>query len=850
MNGMRNTKRIAILFAGLLLLAGASPAYYHFIRYTNRYSPYTPIPEKFNLDALPGRTLQVFLNDQAPAQMAPLDSFAGVASQVRLAVETWNNIGTSDLRVVYGGLMTPGTAHNTPGVEVVFDEVPPGLVAMGGPTAWGDAATTSSSSFVPIMRSMVIVRNDLTQKPSYSEGFFTTMVHELGHALGLQHSLTSATMSTDYTRATTRGRALATDDMVALSLLYPARNFLTSTGSIVGRVTMNDAGVHLASVVALPPNGSPVSALTNPDGTYRIDGLPAGPYYIYVHPLPPTELASNGIRLPVDVDGQSVAASGAFVTQFYPGTRDARQATALSVNAGATVSDVNFTVFSRSAVALYGVTTYSYPGQTAAKPAFLSESMMLGGKRNFLVAGGAGLVSNAAPVAGLNVSVLGDAALVPEGGLSAYSSDTRYLRVNFQYGMVPTEGARHLIFSIPTDVYVLPLGLTLTGKMPPSITSVTPAVEGDNQRVAVLAGTNLSATTSVYFNGVRASLVRFNEETSELVVAVPPAPGGHQAIVTAINTDAQSSLFLQASSPATYTYDAAEAPAITVNPPVLPAGSEAMIEINGFGTHFQAGQTALGFGSSDVFVRRMWVISPTRILANVAVAGNAAVAQTEVSVTTGIEIASLPYGFLIQAADSSVPVVSPTVLNAATGQALVCAGCTQTLTLANYSTMAALAGATITVGDKPATVLATNDGLVTFQTPADLPLGPAVLRFQSGSLSAQPIVVMIEPVPPVVRSLGDRASVAPGDTVIMTAAHLDDTGAEILPSRLSVTVGGVTHPAIAVSAVAGEAGVFQLQFVLSANVAAGAQVPLTLTFDGRISAPVTIAVRAKQTEDQ
>jgi uncharacterized protein (TIGR03437 family) len=847
---MRKTRRIVTLILGLLLLAAASPAYYHFIHYTSRFSPYTPIPEKFNLDALPGRVLQVFVSDQGPVQLAAMDTFEAVASQIHLATSTWNNVGTSDLRVAYAGLFTPGTSRNAPGVEIVFEEVPPGLVAMGGPTVWGETVNGASGSYVTINRSMVIVRNDLSQKPSYSEGFFTTMVHELGHALGLQHSLTSATMSTDYTRATTRGRSLATDDMVAISLLYPARDFLSSTGSISGRVSTGGEGVHLASVVALPPNGTPVSALTNPDGSYRIDGLPVGPYYVYVHPLPPTELASNGIRLPVDADGQPVAAASAFVSQFYPGTRDAQQASAMSVNAGMTIEGVDFAVERRSYVPLYAVTTYSYPGQTAAKPAFLSDSMMTGGTRNFLVAGGAGLISDGQPAAGLSVSVLGGALMIPSGGVKAYSVDTRYLRVDFQYGMIPSEGARHLVFSIPGDMYVLPSGVTLTGKLPPSITSVATGLQSDGTRVVKLGGTNLSASTSIFFDGVRVPILGVDETTKELLVAAPPASGDYRAIVTALNTDAQSSLFLQANAPATYTYDAAQAASFTVSPAALPAGTEAMVEITGIGTNFQEGQTVVGFGSPDVFVRRLWVLSPTRILANVAVSANAAVALTQVSVTSGLQIASLPYGFQIQAADSSAPIVSPTVVNVATGQALVCAGCAEAVAIANFSAMAGLSGFNITIGDKPATVISANEAQVTIQVPADLPLGPAVLRLHVGAMAAQPIVIMIEPHPPAIMSVGEKPFVTTGDMVTVTASGLGDSNAEILTSRVSLSVGGVQHPAVAVTSVAAQPGVYQVQFVLSSSVAPGAQVPLTLTFDGRISPVVPIVVQAKQTENQ
>ena len=61
---MRRTSRVVALAVGLMIMAAVSPAYYHFIHYTGRSTPYAPIPEKFNLDSLPGHTLQVFVSDQ------------------------------------------------------------------------------------------------------------------------------------------------------------------------------------------------------------------------------------------------------------------------------------------------------------------------------------------------------------------------------------------------------------------------------------------------------------------------------------------------------------------------------------------------------------------------------------------------------------------------------------------------------------------------------------------------------------------------------------------------------------------------------------------------------------------
>lgn len=810
-----------------------APAYYFYVQFAST-SNFTPLPAKFDVNALRNKTVYYFVSDNGPSQMAPGDSFPALLSEIRLAAKAWNDVQSSDLRIAFGGLTSAGTAQNSPGIDVVFDDdIPPGVVALAGPTS--TAAAAPGQNFVPVLRSTLHLPRDFRTHPSYSEDLFGTLVHELGHTLGLQHTLTSAVMSTSLTRSTTRSKPLADDDIAAVSVLYPTGSFLAATASISGRVTAGGAGVNLASVVAISPTGPTVSTLTNPDGSYNLQGVPPGQYWIYVHPLPPpssTDVGKPaGIEPPKGADGNPLPLTTYFDTVFYPGVKDTTFAQAFFLAAGDAKTGLNFSVSRRTLPAVWSVLTYGYYGNNGVHPAPLVTSG--DGAAKSIGATGNGLLNGNTVSAGLSVSVLGQA------GANIVGSPRFWVPGYIYFGVAPTFGAntgpRHLVFSQGGDLYVLPSALLLVNAPAPNITSATPATDDRGARAVLIAGTNLDANTRFYFDGAPAGLIRQNPDGTFLVTP-PPATPGYRAAIVALNGDGQSSLF-QSPNPPAFLYDPADGPFVSVNPSSLPAGSEAMVEIIGVNTGFADGLAAAGFGSSDIAVRRLWVTGPNRMIANVSVSPNAAVTATEFTAVSGLQVNAQPFGFQILAPNPRQVVMTPLASS-------VPAGGVATIAVSNLS--AGASSIALTVNDQRATVFSAANGQITFQVPASVSPGPAVVKLQLPTGDPVfPIILAVDPPPPAITG----AFSSPGVTADLShpAFRGSLTGFQVSGlsslsdfSALKVTVGGVDHSVIFATP---QNGGLLVQILLDPSVPAGDRVAVTLTYNGSLSQPFTIAVR-------
>jgi hypothetical protein len=448
---------MAAFVLGLMLLTSIASAHYRWVYFANRTGSLFPVPVRFDLQnefALPNKTVSYFISDQGPGPLVPGDSFTAIVSQIQAAAKVWNDVPTSALRLQFGGIAPLATPQNSPGIDIVFDDnLPPGIIAQTKPIISDDLSSIANgATTIPILRSRVQLPRNMTSTnidsshpplASWQDVYFTVLVHELGHALGLQHPPTSSAMSTLITRATTKASPLAADDIAGISSLYPTQAFLDSTGTIRGKVSLSGADVNLASVVALSPStGAAVSALSNPDGSYQIEGVPPGDYYIYVHPLPPGAEGGNpgDVFPPQDRYHQPFPAETKFAAQFFNGgngPREWSQAALIGVTAGGANESINFYVQRSNGPTIYGMQTYTYlgPSQTPVPAGPVVGDLAYNTVQFY--APGTFIPGRSAVTQGLKVSVIGNVGEVYPQPAAYNRDDFLYIYVNAKPVSVP-----------------------------------------------------------------------------------------------------------------------------------------------------------------------------------------------------------------------------------------------------------------------------------------------------------------------------------------------------------------------------------------------------------------------------
>jgi uncharacterized protein (TIGR03437 family) len=427
-----------------------------------------------------------------------------------------------------------------------------------------------------------------------------------------------------------------------------------------------------------------------------------------------------------------------------------------------------------------------------------------------------------------------------------------------------TPGPRHLVMTFNTsqgtDMFVVPDAINVVQNGPPAIDSLTR--NGDGSVTVTAAG--LTPDSRIFFDGLQAAVItpfQASDATDAVITVMPPqGASGQTATVTIFTADNQNSMLLQSSDPVTYAYQVANAGQINaITPSTLPAGfnadgTSAMVDITARNTNFVSGQVTVGFGTSDISVRRVWVLSPTHLVADVVVSNSAVINAWPVTVISGFQVVEQPAAFQVQAANTTLPTPALPVFNAVSYA-----------TVLHDADYASIFGSNLTLGSNLATgstsqvqlngvampVLYASANQINFQIPAGFPVGPATLQVNNGALNAFPVYLQIDSSPAVISvpqsgasAVSNAAGIAvqvvnPGDVVSVQVTNVDP-GIVNAPNRVSVTLSGVPMAVQSVTALGG--GVFQIQFAVTQSFA-GWQVPLVVSVDGSPSLAVQVMAR-------
>jgi uncharacterized protein (TIGR03437 family) len=204
-----------------------------------------------------------------------------------------------------------------------------------------------------------------------------------------------------------------------------------------------------------------------------------------------------------------------------------------------------------------------------------------------------------------------------------------------------------------------------------------------------------------------------------------------------------------------------------------------------------------------------------------------------------------PGGFQITTTNPRLPVTSPLVVNTVAGQTAIYPGATVSIFGSNLSL--GNAPPSVTFNGTAAQVLFASATQVNVQIPTGLQPGVATMQLVNGLGTAYPVDVTIGAIPTNVAGLLNTSGVSidlnhpahAGDVVTILVSNFADPTTSVATSRVQVSVGGSSAPALIVAPYG--TNLFQIQTILPA-VSSGGQ-PMAVYLDGHLAAQGTIFIQ-------
>ncbi|HEX3798549.1 MAG TPA: matrixin family metalloprotease [Verrucomicrobiae bacterium] len=239
----------------------------------------------------------------------------------------WQSVPNTIIKYEDAGLVPPGQDVNTSDNSNIVFWAKQSTMVNGGHSDISGALAVTFSSFFPTSTANDISQFDIAingvQSTWFTDfndknnpGIFVEgpILHEVGHSLGLNHSVIGgATMLWDSGSGVNPTAGLSVDEIEFAHALYSSGTFATTLGNLKGTVTKNGSPVFGAAVILEGLNGILVSGtatLTN--GTYLFNAIPPGNYNARIVPLDPAN-ASNWLIRGTDVASIFATADTSFL---------------------------------------------------------------------------------------------------------------------------------------------------------------------------------------------------------------------------------------------------------------------------------------------------------------------------------------------------------------------------------------------------------------------------------------------------------------------------------------------------------------------------------------------------------
>lgn len=240
-----------------------------------------------------------WFSSRASAPGVTADQFQGA---VNAAFGTWEAVPSATIAFQYGGFTSATPSDDGDGISTLGFESHPEMDRTLAATGFTLDLVTGS-----IVESDIFFNTTFDWSTSGAANAFdlqSVATHEIGHFLGLGHSALGETemqasggrrviaagsvmFPIAFARGITTDRTLQPDDVAGVSSTYPAGDFSSNTGMLLGRVRLGGRGVFAAHVVAFNlRTGELVGGFSlNREGEFAIRGLAPGLYAVRVEPI-------------------------------------------------------------------------------------------------------------------------------------------------------------------------------------------------------------------------------------------------------------------------------------------------------------------------------------------------------------------------------------------------------------------------------------------------------------------------------------------------------------------------------------------------------------------------------------